>query len=189
MGPVTKALALIRGLLLISFLGDEAFAFTFTPSTGRTHTLAATVDTHGFSSSSSGSRVPAARPALLRAPDSTSPFRWGPATAAPHGGASRGSRSSSTTTWRRSARGRDNGDEERPYIPGSGLRGVDTSNLTGSDKRDAEWFQRTAEREARGQLLWFEDPVTYIALFALVPVVIGFWGVLNCYIPGFCAPK
>lgn len=84
----------------------------------------------------------------------------------------------------------NNGDEDEPYIiPGSGLRGVDTSKLTGSDKRDAEWFQRTAEREANGQLQWFEDPVTYIALFALVPVVIGVWGVLNCYIPGFCSPN
>lgn len=89
--------------------------------------------------------------------------------------------------WARTARGGGN-DEEKPYIPGSGLRGIDTSNLTGTDKRDADWFERTAEREARGQLQLFEDPIVYIALLALAPVVIGIWGVLNCYIPGFCPP-
>lgn len=91
-------------------------------------------------------------------------------------------------SWARAARGGGN-DEEKPYIPGSGLRGIDTSNLTGTDKRDADWFERTAEREARGQLQLFEDPIVYIALFALAPVVIGIWGVLNCYIPGFCPPN
>lgn len=93
------------------------------------------------------------------------------------------------TSWARTARGGRNDDQEKPYIPGSGLRGIDTSNLTGTDKRDADWFERTAEREASGQLKLFEDPVAYIALFTLTPVVIGVWGVLNCYIPGFCAPN
>lgn len=72
-------------------------------------------------------------------------------------------------------------------LTGSGLRGVDTSKLTGSDKRDAEWFQRTAEREANGQLQWFEDPAVYLGLCLLVPVVIFVWGLLNCYIPGICS--
>lgn len=90
----------------------------------------------------------------------------------------------STRAW---ATGPGGGNDEKPSLPGSGLRGVDTSNLTGNDKRDAEWFQRTAEREARGGLAWYEDPVIYIALVVLVPFFIGAWGVLTCYIPGFCA--
>lgn len=84
---------------------------------------------------------------------------------------------------------KDEKDDGAPIdvLTGSGLRGVDTSKLTGSDKRDADWFQRTAEREARGQLQWFEDPAVYLGLCLLVPVVISVWGVLNCYIPGFCS--
>lgn len=90
--------------------------------------------------------------------------------------------------WARSARrAEDEENDKIDVLTGSGLRGVDTSKLTGNDKRDADWFQRTAEREASGQLQWFEDPAVYIGLCLLVPVVILVWGVLNCYIPGFCA--
>lgn len=92
--------------------------------------------------------------------------------------------------WARHARADGQGEEkkenDKPNLPGSGLRGVDTRYLQGSDKANAEWFQRTAEREARGQLAWYEDPVIYIALVGLVPLFILAWGVLNCYIPGFC---
>lgn len=186
MGPV-KPLGM--GILLIYFLAAEAFAFTsFTTSAAaRTHALAAaTVDARGGRSSSSRSALnaPGTPPALRR---------WTTMAAvqsSPHGAVRRSTRSARNTTGQRSARGINNGDEDEPYIiPGSGLRGVDTSKLRGSDKRDAEWFKRTSEREASGQLQWFEDPVTYIALFALVPVLIGVWGVLNCYIPGFCSPN
>eukprot|EP00752_Nemacystus_decipiens_P006968 g6252.t1 len=92
-------------------------------------------------------------------------------------------------SWARSARrAQDDDDDNRvDVLTGSGLRGVDTSKLTGNVKRDADWFQRTAEREASGGLQWFEDPAVYIGLCLAVPVVILFWGVLNCYIPGFCA--
>lgn len=95
------------------------------------------------------------------------------------------------TEWARGARARgDNNDDDDSnnidVLTGSGLRGVDTSKLSGTDKRDADWFQRTADREARGQLQWFEDPAVYIGLCLLVPVVILVWGILNCYIPGFC---
>lgn len=88
--------------------------------------------------------------------------------------------------WARSARAEDDDNDKIDVLTGSGLRGVDTSKLTGNDKRDADWFQRTAEREARGELAWFEDPAVYIGLCLLVPAVILVWGVLNCYIPGFC---
>lgn len=93
------------------------------------------------------------------------------------------------SAWARSARADDDDDnnDKIDVLTGSGLRGVDTSNLTGNDKRDADWFQRTAEREASGGLQWFEDPAVYIGLCLFVPVVILVWGVLNCYIPGFCA--
>lgn len=93
------------------------------------------------------------------------------------------------TEWTRGARARgtdDDDDNTIDVLTGSGLRGVDTSKLSGSDKRDADWFQRTADREARGQLQWFEDPAVYIGLCLFVPVIILVWGVLNCYIPGFC---
>lgn len=90
-------------------------------------------------------------------------------------------------SWTRSARRADDDENEKiDVLTGSGLRGVDTSKLTGNDKRDADWFQRTAEREASGGLQWFEDPAVYIGLCLAVPVVILAWGVLNCYIPGFC---
>lgn len=93
-------------------------------------------------------------------------------------------------SWARHARADGQGEEkkenDKPNLPGSGLRGVDTRYLQGSDKANAEWFQRTAEREARGELAWYEDPVIYIALVGLVPLFILAWGVLNCYIPGFC---
>ncbi|CAM9464854.1 unnamed protein product [Ectocarpus sp. 4 AP-2014] len=67
-------------------------------------------------------------------------------------------------------------------LTGSGLRGVDTSKLTGNEKRDAEWFLRTNSRE----LMWFEDPVFYLGLCLIVPVVGLVWGALNCYVPGIC---
>lgn len=86
----------------------------------------------------------------------------------------------------RSAGAEDDDNNKIDVLTGSGLRGTDTSKLTGNDKRDADWFQRTAEREARGGLQWFEDPAVYIGLCLVVPVVILAWGVLNCYIPGFC---
>lgn len=158
-------LAFVSGMLLSP---PVANAFAFTALTPRASALAApTAD---------GSTHP--RSARLAA-GTTAPRRFGGTRRSPH--------RAGRTPWARRAKQGGNAEEEKPYIPGSGLRGVDTSKLTGNDKRDAEWFQRTAEREARGELQWFEDPVVYIALFALVPVFIGIWGVLNCYIPGFCA--
>eukprot|EP00903_Cladosiphon_okamuranus_P006950 g6764.t1 len=91
-------------------------------------------------------------------------------------------------SWARSARRAEDDDNDKvDVLTGSGLRGVDTSKLTGNDKRDADWFQRTAQREANGGLQWFEDPVVYLGLCLVVPVVILVWGVLNCYIPGLCS--
>ena len=89
--------------------------------------------------------------------------------------------------WALSARRpQDDENDKIDVLTGSGLRGVDTSKLTGNDKRDADWFQRTAQREASGGLQWFEDPAVYLGLCLVVPVVILVWGVLSCYIPGYC---
>ena len=90
------------------------------------------------------------------------------------------------SAWPRNARGDKEEENDKPNLPGSGLRGVDTSYLEGNEKANAEWFRRTAEREARGQLAWYEDPVIYIAILGLVPLLILAWGVVNCYVPGFC---
>ncbi|CAM9520041.1 unnamed protein product, partial [Ectocarpus sp. 13 AM-2016] len=77
----------------------------------------------------------------------------------------------------------DDGDIDRiDMLTGSGLRGVDTSKLTGNEKRDADWFLRTNSRE----LVWFEDPLFYLGLCLIVPVVGLVWGALNCYVPGIC---
>lgn len=96
-------------------------------------------------------------------------------------------RAAGPQAWARGARRAEDDDNDKiDVLTGSGLRGVDTSKLTGNDKRDADWFQRTAQREASGQLQWFEDPAVYLGLCLLVPVVILVWGVLNCYVPGFC---
>lgn len=166
-------MACVWGLLLLS-ISPNANAFAFRTFTPRTRATVKTMTTETRSTTQARKPTRSARFAAGK----TSPWhRTG------------GSPLAARHDWARRARGDDKGDEDRPYIPGSGLRGVDTKNLTGSDKRDADWFQRTAEREARGELKWFEDPIVYIALFVLVPVFIGVWGVLNCYIPGFCPPN
>ena len=142
----------------------EAFAFTASPPPGARATAPAPSLLSGRFAGARGAAT-AAGPAAFH------PTRAG----AGRGGA-----------LERRARSEDDDNNKIDVLTGSGLRGTDTSKLTGNDKRDAEWFQRTAEREARGGLQWFEDPAVYIGLCLLVPVVILVWGVLNCYIPGFC---
>jgi hypothetical protein len=34
-----------------------------------------------------------------------------------------------------------------------------------------------------------QDPVFYVALFALTPVLLFAWGVVSCIIPIYCAPE
>ncbi|CAM9815930.1 unnamed protein product [Pylaiella littoralis] len=174
-------MALVWRLLLVLLVSDhsavEAFAFAApsTPSARATvpyHSarLVINIGTSPASRRYAGGRAGAARPLC------------------PSEGAA------GRTGWARGARARRNDDDDDDdsnkidVLTGSGLRGVDTSKFSGTDRRDADWFQRTADREARGQLQWFEDPAVYIGLCLLVPVVILVWGVLNCYIPGFCPP-
>lgn len=81
-------------------------------------------------------------------------------------------------------------NEEEPYvIPGSGMRGLDTSQMSGTERRDADWFERTAGRESRGELEWFENPVTYAISFVAVTGLVLVWAVFACFIPGYCAPN
>lgn len=86
-------------------------------------------------------------------------------------------------------RGGQEGEEDKYIIPGSGMRGVDTSQLSGSERRDAEWFERTAGRESRGELQWFENPVAYVAVFVGVTGLVFVYAVLACFIPGYCLPN
>lgn len=154
-------------VLLSASTAIEAFAFTASTPQGARATAPA------LSSHPSG-RFPGVRAAAA----ATGPVFHPTRAAAP-----RDRRGASVA---RSARTEDDDNSKIDVLTGSGLRGTDTSKLTGSDKRDADWFQRTAEREARGGLQWFEDPAVYIGLCLAVPVVVLAWGVLNCYIPGFC---
>ncbi|CAM9200704.1 unnamed protein product [Sphacelaria rigidula] len=81
-------------------------------------------------------------------------------------------------------------NEEEPYfIPGSGMRGLDTSQMSGTERRDADWFERTAGRESRGELQWFENPVTYAISFVAVTGLVFVWAIFACFIPGYCAPN
>lgn len=151
-------------LLSLSTPGVEAFAFT-TPNPGAARARAAAV---------LPPRVGAPR-ALASARPPFFPRRVAVA-------AERNSWATSATKSGNKNNNDDNDGDRIDMLTGSGLRGVDTSKLTGNEKRDADWFLRTNSRE----LVWFEDPVFYLGLCLIVPVVGLVWGVLNCYIPGIC---
>ncbi|CAM9830656.1 unnamed protein product [Ectocarpus sp. 8 AP-2014] len=158
-------LLLLPLFLLLSLAtrdGVEAFAFT-TPNPGAARARAAALPP----------RVGAPRTLASAGP----PFF--PRRVAAAAAAERNSLATSAT--KRGKEGDDDGDRI-DMLTGSGLRGVDTSKLTGNEKRDADWFLRTNSRE----LVWFEDPVFYLGLCLIVPVVGLVWGALNCYIPGIC---
>lgn len=181
--PTPAMMALVWRLLLTLLVSGstvvvEAFAFTASSTPCARATAMPTLPTHSARLVTDIGTSPALRRCAGGAAAAARPLF-------PSRGAAAG-----RTEWARGAKARGNDDDDDnssiDVLTGSGLRGVDTSKFSGTDKRDADWFQRTAEREARGQLQWFEDPAVYIGLCLLVPVVILFWGVLNCYIPGFC---